>query len=119
MIIAIFVSHGSMHDFNMWKKSVGFRVVKRVKIQADSGYQGIKNYHANSETPKKKSKKRPLTKEDKANNRRIGSERVVIEHVNAWLKRFHIFVERYRNRHRRFKLRMSLICGLYNFELAC
>lgn len=119
MIIAVFVSFGSTHDFNMWKKSVGVKVVKRIKIQGDSGYQGIKKYHVNSETPKKKSKKSPLTKEDKANNRRIGSERIVIEHVNAWLKRFHIFAERYRNRHHRFGLRMSLICGLYNFELAC
>jgi hypothetical protein len=118
IIIAIFVDCGSRHDFNMWKKSVGFKVVKRIKIQADSGYQGINKYHANSETPKKKTKKQPLTKEDKANNRRIGSERIVIEHVNAWLKRFHIFVERYRNRHHRFGLRISLICGLHNFELA-
>jgi IS5 family transposase len=118
MIIAILVSYGSCHDFKVWKQSVGAKVVKHIKIQADSGYQGIKNYHANSETPKKKSKKSPLTKEDKANNRRISSERIVIEHVNAHLKRFHIFAERYRNRRHRFRLRMSLICGLYNFELA-
>ncbi|MDR2522671.1 MAG: IS5/IS1182 family transposase, partial [Synergistaceae bacterium] len=31
---------------------------------------------------------------------------------------FHIFAERYRNRRRRFGLRMPLMCGLYNFELA-
>jgi hypothetical protein len=80
--------------------------MKRAKIQAASGYQGIKKYHANSETPKKKSKKGQLRKEDKANNRRIGLERTVIEHANARLKRFHIFVERYRNRRRRFGLRM-------------
>ncbi|MDR2522666.1 MAG: transposase [Synergistaceae bacterium] len=79
----------------------------------------MKKYHGNSETPKKKSKKRQLWKGDKANNRRISSERIAIEHVNASLKRFHIFVERYRNRRRRFGLRMSLMCGLYNFELAC
>jgi hypothetical protein len=114
-IVAVFVSYGSSHDFNMWKKSIGAKVVKRVKIQADSGYQGIKKYHVNSETPKKKSKKRQLGKEDKADNRRIGSERIVIEHVNARLKRFHIFAERYRNRRHRFGLRMSLMCGLYNF----
>jgi hypothetical protein len=101
----------------MWKKSIGAKVVKRVKIQAASVYQGIKKYHVNSETPKKKLKKRQLWKGDKVNNRRIGSERIVIEHVNARLKQFHIFAERYRNRRRRFGLRMSLICGLYNFEL--
>ena len=57
------------------------KVVKHIKIQADSGYQGIKKLHENSETPKKKTKKQPLTKEDKANNRRIGSERIGIEHI--------------------------------------
>jgi hypothetical protein len=116
-ITAVFVSYGSCHDFNIWKKSIGVKVVKRVKVQADSGYQGIKKYHGNSETPKKKSKKGRLGKEDKANNRRIGSERIIIEHVNASLKRFHIFVERYHNRRRRFGLCMPLMCGLYNFEL--
>jgi hypothetical protein len=118
MIIAIFVDCGHSHDFNMWKKSVGVKVIRHIKIQADSGYQGIIKCHANSETPKKKSQKCPLTKDEKANNRRIGSERIIIERVNAWLKRFHIFSERYRNRRHRFALRVSLICGLYNFELA-
>jgi len=81
IVIAIFVDCGSTHDFAIWKKSIGVKVVKHIKIQADSGYQGIKKLHENSETPKKKTKKQPLTKEDKANNRRIGSERIGIEHI--------------------------------------
>ena len=102
----------------MWKKSIGVKVVKHIKIQADSGYQGIKKLHENSETPRKKSKNKPLTKEDKAYNRRISSERIGIEHVNRRLKRFRIFSGRYRNRRKRFGLRMSLLCGLYNFQVA-
>ncbi len=117
MIIAIFVANGSTHDFKMWKKSIGAKVVKHIKIQADSGYQGIAKMHSNSETPKKKSKKHPLTKSDKKNNRRLGSERVPIEHVNCRLKRLRILTERYRNRRKRFALRVSLFAGLYNFEL--
>jgi len=116
-IIAIFVDCGSTHDFKMWKKSIGAKVLTHIKIQADSGYQGIAKLHGNSETPKKKSKKCKLTKDDKLNNRRIGSERILIEHVNCRLKRLHIFAERYRNRRRRFILRVSLFCGLYNYEL--
>jgi IS5 family transposase len=118
LIIAVFVACGSMHDFKIWKKSIGVKVVKHIKIQADCGYQGIDKWHKNSETPKKKSKKHPLTKAEKANNRRIGSERVSIEHVNCWLKRLHIIAERYRNRRKRFGLRLSLFCGLHNFEAA-
>ena len=116
-VIAVFVDCGRTHDFKMWAKSIGVKVVKHIKIQGDSGYQGIVKLHKNSETPKKKSKKQPLTREDKANNRRIGSERVAIEHVNCWLKRLRILAERYRNRRKRFGLRVSLFCGLYNFEL--
>jgi hypothetical protein len=118
IIIAVFVDCGRRHDFALWKKTIGMKVVKHIKIQADKGYQGIGKLHGNSETPKKKTKKHPLTKQDKANNRRIGSERVAIEHTNCRLKRLHILADRYRNRRKRFGLRMSLFCGLYNYELA-
>jgi len=101
----------------MWKKSIGVKVVKHIKIQADKAYQGIAKLHKNSEIPKKKTKKHPLTKEEKANNRRINSERVGIEHKNCRLKRFHILADPYRNRRKRFGLRLSLFCGLHNFEL--
>ncbi|KJV54676.1 transposase [Orientia tsutsugamushi] len=37
--------------------------------------------HNNSELPKKKSKKNPLTKNDKKNNRRLAGKRVVNENV--------------------------------------
>jgi hypothetical protein len=56
-------------------------------------------------------------KEEKLNNRRIGSERVIIEHINRWLKHFRIIGERYRNRRKRFGLRVSLFCGIHNFEM--
>ena len=35
----------------------------------DTGYQGLQKIHANTESPKKKSKKNPLTKEDKENEK--------------------------------------------------
>ena len=117
MIIAVFVDCGRRHDFAMWKKSIGARVVKHIKIKADKGYQGIAELHPNSETPKKKPKGGKLTKEEKANNRRINSERVGVEHTNCRLKRLHILADTYRNRRRRFALRLSLFCGFHNFEL--
>lgn len=117
MVIAIFVDCGSTHDFKIWKKSIGVKVVKHISIKADSGYQGINKLHNNSETPTKKTKNQLLTEEEKANNRRISSERVYVEHVNRWLKRLRILAERYRNRRRRFGLRASLFCGVHNFEL--
>jgi DDE superfamily endonuclease len=88
------------------------------KGQVDTGYLGIQKLHANSELPKKRSKKHPLTKADKQNNHRIASERVTNEHVIGALKRFRIIAEKYRNRRKRFGLRFNLIAGVYNWELA-
>jgi len=91
-------------------------VAKAIKIQGDSGYQGILKLHANSETPKKSSKKNPLTDVEKVNNRRISRERILIENINAKIKVFKITANRYRNRRKRYGLRVSLICGIINAE---
>jgi hypothetical protein len=68
--------------------------------------------------PKKRSKKNPLSKEDKAINRLLSSERVLNEHVIGSLKRFKIIADCYRNRRKRFSLRFNLIAGIYNLGLA-
>lgn len=83
----------------------------------DTGYQGIKKLHDKSEMPKKKSKKHPLTKGDKRNNKKLAKERVTNENVIAMLKRFKIIADKYRNRRKRFGLRFNLIAGIYNWEL--
>ena len=67
--------------------------------------------------PKKRSKKNPLTKEDKKRNKKLASERVLNENVIGMLKRFKIISDRYRNRRKRFGLRFNLIAGIYNWEL--
>ena len=67
---------------------------------------------------KKKSQKNPLTQEDKKNNQKLSSERVLNENVIGSLKRFKIIADRYRNRRKRFTLRFNLIAGIYNLELA-
>ena len=87
-------------------------------MKADSGYQGILRLHKRSETPKKKPKGHELTAEEKAENRRISRERILIENINAKVKVFKITANRYRNRRKRYALRMALICGLLNYELA-
>ena len=111
------VDMGRSHDFKIYKNEVGKKIQKTVKVNGDSGFQGIEEYHKNSETPKKKSKKRRLTKEEKANNKRLAKERVLVEHINRRLKVFKILSLRYRNRRKRYGLRSNLLCGIYNFEL--
>ncbi len=83
----------------------------------DSGYTGIKKLQKNSRLPKKSSKKKPLTKEEKKQNQEISSERVVNENVIGSLKRFKIISDRYRNRRKRFGLRFNLIAGIHNHEI--
>jgi hypothetical protein len=117
LILFIVQAEGSVHDFTLYKDSVGAAVSSDVKIKVDSGYQGIASLHANSEVPFKKSKNRPLTKEEKAFNRQLARERIAIEHVNRDIKIFKIMSDRYRNRRRRHGLRMNLICAIRNSEI--
>ena len=89
----------------------------KIKILTDTGYQGIAKIHANSELPKKKTKRNPLTKEDKKNNRKLASDRVINENVIGSLKLFKIIADKYRNRRKRFRLRFNLIAGIHNLQL--
>jgi IS5 family transposase len=88
-----------------------------LELLADSGYQGLTKLHERSRTPKKKSKKVPLTKDERRANRQLSKRRIVVENVIRSLKIFRILLERYRNRRKRFSLRFNLIAGLYNIEL--
>lgn len=116
LILFIAQAPGSVHDFTLYKSSTGSALCPDVLAKVDSGYQGIAAYHANSELPFKKSKNKPLSSEEKAFNRRLASERIAIEHVNREIKIFRIMADRYRNRRRRHKLRMTLICAIRNNE---
>jgi hypothetical protein len=46
----------------------------------------------------------------------LSSSRVVVENVLRTLKIFRILAEKYRNRRRRFGLRLNLIAGIINYE---
>ncbi len=116
-IICTAFSNGKKHDFRLFKESKT-HIHKDIEALTDSGYLGLQKLHAKTEMPKKKSKKKPLTQEDKAINKRLSSERVINENVIGCLKRFKIIADRYRNRRKRFGLRFNLIAGIYNLELS-
>jgi hypothetical protein len=86
-------------------------------VLTDTGYQGLQKLHANTAMPKKKSKKNPLSGEDKKQNRELSSQRVLNEHIIGRIKRFKIVADKYRNRRKRFGLRFNLIAGICNYEL--
>ena len=115
-IICTTVGQGRRHDFHLFKNSK-VHIKETAKVLADSGYQGIKKFHQNSDLPKKNSKKRPLTKQEQKENHQISSERVLVENVIRKVKIFRVMAEKYRNRRRRFTLRLNLITGIINYEL--
>ena len=115
-IICVFCCNGKKHDFRLFKES-GIHMLGRILAKVDTGFIGIHAFHKNSELPKKKSKKHPLTKEEKALNHAISSDRVTNEHAIGFVKRFKILSERYRNRRKRFGLRFNLIAGICNSDI--
>ncbi|MBD0294596.1 MAG: transposase [Flavisolibacter sp.] len=111
------IGKGRTHDFRLFKES-NIRLHPAIALKAHSGYQSIEKMHRGSEVPHKRSKKRPLTPEQKAYNRSISPQRVLVEPVIGKLKVFCILSERYRNRRKRFGLRVNLIADIVNYELA-
>jgi len=113
-IIHVYKADGVEHDFTMLKNSILDMLGENVKILGDSGYQGIKNFHENSEIPIKKPRNRELTDEEKQYNKELSQRRIFIEHVNRRLKIFRICKEVYRNKGKRMELRVKLIAAIYN-----
>lgn len=116
-IICLSFCNGKKHDFRLFKES-GVHAGNETMFETDTGYVGITAIHPKSLLPKKQSKNKPLTEEEKRNNRIISRERIYVEHAIRFVKRFHILSERYRNRRKRFALRFSLLAGICNFDMS-
>ena len=115
-ILATAFGNGRKHDFQLFKDS-RCALAGATQVLADTGYQGLGAIHCNSRTPAKKSKLHPLSQEQRARNRVLSRERILIENIIRKLKIFRILSERYRNRRKRFGLRFNLIAAVYNLEL--
>jgi len=107
---------GSVHDFKLCRETLLCLLFLSVIILADSGYQGIREYHEWSLIPVKKSKNCPLSAAEKAYNKELSRKRVFIENINAQIKVFKIMSYPYRNRRRRHLLRTKLVCAILNAE---
>ena len=112
-IICLAHAAGRRHDFRLLKES-GVRLHPATHAVTDTGYLGLQTQHGNSPMPKKRSNKNPLTVDDKRHNRAISRDRILAENVMGAVKRFKIVSDRYRNRRKRFDLRVTLIAAAYN-----
>lgn len=93
----------------------------------DLGYQGIKKDYSDTQhihIPNKitrKSSKNPnpfLTREQKTENKQIGSKRVVVEHAIGGMKAFHILSTRFRNRAKNLVDDVFYqVAGLWNLKI--
>lgn len=115
-IICTSFTNGKRHDLRLFKES-RTHINHNTQVIADTGYMGLQKLHRNTQLPKKKTKRQPLTKEDKKNNRNLASVRALNENIIGTIKRFKIVADRYRNRRKRFGLRFNLISGIVNHEL--
>ena len=114
-ILCVATSAGKVHDFALFKQS-RVALAPQVKLLADTGYQGVNKWHSNSQIPHKKSKYHPLTPEQKQQNQALASKRIRVEHVLRTLKRFRILSSTYRNRRKRFGLRLNLLAAIANLH---
>ena len=122
MIVCTELFNGKAHDGTIFKKTL--HIKPEILALLDSGYRGVQKVHANSLYPlKHKCDIDKLSEEEKRKQKRINkdisSRRMKIEHIIGQIKRFGIMDEKYRNRRKRFGLRVNLICGIINYENPC
>jgi hypothetical protein len=84
----------------------------------DTGFQGYEPRNVKTLQPTKKPKGRDLSPEEKAANRLISKDRILIEHTLGGVKVFRIVHDVFRNLRAGFDdLVMEIACGLHNFRL--
>jgi hypothetical protein len=92
----------------------GPKLPKGCRAHADSGYQGLQLDHPDVDIPYKKSKKKPLTKDERVYNGALSRFRVRVEHSIAKLKSFRMLSERYRYPKATYAAKFSIIAGTLN-----
>ncbi|HEU7671205.1 IS5 family transposase [Streptococcus pneumoniae] len=115
-IVSLDITVNYCHDMKLFKMSRR-NIGQAGKILADSGYQGLMKIYPQAQTPRKSSKFKPLTVEDKTYNHALSKERSKVENIFAKVETFKMFSTTYRNHRKRFGLRMNLIAGIINHEL--
>jgi hypothetical protein len=112
------IAPGKEADLKLLAKSrVG--LAKGTRCLADLGYLGLLKWFCLADLPYRKPPNRKgvireLSAEQKDHNARQRRERVGIEHMIGRLKVFALLSHRYRNRRKRFGLRVNLIAALVN-----
>jgi len=111
---------GRRHDKRLADKESIFEMIpEEISVMSDTGFIGEARVHPNILIPKKKTKKNPLTEDEKEMNKLISSYRVIVEHAIGGIKRYRCMSEKLRN-HKAFidDKFILLSAGLWNYHLA-
>lgn len=103
---------GKVHDKKVFDESRTV-IPPWVEASGDTGYQGTP-----LRTPKKKPRKGVLTQEEKAANRALSKQRIVVEHAIGKMKIWRIAADRFRNPLRKHTMVMKNVAGLQNLMFA-
>jgi len=108
---------GKKHDFKIHKESKKSDQFLSIPKKMDKGYTGIDKIDKTAKTPHKKSKRKPLTHQQKKDNRIFSKDRVKVEHTIREVKIFKIMSDVYRNRHKGHNIKVNIIAGIVNLKL--
>ena len=117
---------GSTHDYALYKHSHP-NLPDNVRLGLDLGYKGIKTDYPNLNCVLPFKRKNPgrgkrglkgpeLSPRQKAFNKELSKERVVVEHTFSRLKKFRIWADEFRNRLKNYDITTDIVCGLVNFR---
>jgi hypothetical protein len=108
---------GKKHDKRIADEA-GYTFPEGSTVYQDTGFQGFHPEGVLIVQPKKKPRGGELTLDEKAENSRISSIRIRVEHAIGGVKRCRIVKDKLRNWKAGFRdLVMETCCGLHNFRL--
>lgn len=108
---------GKKHDKRIADEA-GYTFPEGSTVYQDTGFQGFCPESVLIVQPKKKPRGGELTPDEKAENSRISSIRIRVEHAISGVKRCRIVKDKLRNWKAGFRdLVMETCCGLHNFRL--
>ena len=108
---------GKKHDKRIADEA-GYAFPEGSTLYQDTGFQGFCPEGVFVVQPKKKPRGGKLTLDEKAQNHRISSIRIGVEHAIGGVKRYRIVKDKLRNWKQGFRdLVMETCCGLHNFRL--
>ncbi len=110
---------GRRHDKRLADKESVFEMIpEEITVMADTGFLGEAKAHKNICIPKKRTKGKPLTPEEKEMNKLISSYRVLVEHAIGGMKRYRCMSEKLRNKKPFVDDTLILLsAGLWNYHL--